>query len=126
AIANGCDIISSDNDNENSSQRFARIIPLTLNGVELDKIKVQAMTGDGEGGWVVTGSFQSPDQETDIFVVHVDKQGTLVWKKRFGSKDSDQPYDIIRTKNGDFVITGIKDKNGLYLLRISRRGKVLW
>jgi hypothetical protein len=123
-VGAGCNILGS-HGRHSHSPTFARTFSIEYQGKMAKTVSSQAVATDGKGGAVITGFFQAPNH-IHIFVVHIDKQGKLLWQKTFASKLDDRAYDIVRAKNGDFVITGFKHNNKLYLLRINGQGQVIW
>ena len=66
-----------------------------------------SVTEDKNGNVLVIGAAKSIDQKNDIFLVKMDKQGELKWKKTIGSPaGSDWGRSIITTKAGEIILTG--------------------
>ena len=73
----------------------------------------------------------------DVWVVKIDKSGTLLWEKSFGGEEIDEAYQIIKTFDDNFLIVGetrssdqdISFQKGgadIWVLKINPDGKILW
>ena len=106
-----------------------------------------SITTTSDGGVLITGYTQSNDGDfegmnkggsEDIFVMKLDKDGNLLWKKTFGGSGDDKGYSITTTSDGGILITGktssndgdLKGKNkgggDIFVMKLDREGKVLW
>lgn len=97
-----------------------------------------------DGGFIMAGFSESGDSDIslakgsyDFWVVKVDAKGELVWEKSFGGTGIEVAYDIARTNDGAYVITGhtfsndtdISDNHGesdAWLIKINDDGELLW
>jgi hypothetical protein len=100
-----------------------------------------------DGGYMVTGYTFSNDGNVsglhnsssydDVWLIRLDGQGNLMWQKTFGGSKADQPAMIIKTNDGNYVITGINESSDgdatanhgiadYWLIKIDGNGKILW
>jgi hypothetical protein len=72
-----------------------------------------------DGGYILTGYTSSNDGdfnemnkgEEDIFVVKLNSNGDIVWKKVFGGSGDDRGYSIVSTSDGGYILTGNTESN---------------
>ena len=109
-----------------------------VGGVGFDEIDAVIKTKDK--GFVTVGSTQIKDRfDNDIWVVKYNKNGNKIWEKTFGSNFDDTASAIIQTKDGGFLIGGVKSyckksvsnllkKNieDLWLIKLDKNGKKKW
>jgi|TARA_B110000902_G_scaffold242124_1_gene293168 hypothetical protein len=73
----------------------------------------------------------------DFWVVKINSNGELVWEKSYGGEESDQAYEITKTSDGNFVITGDTRSDNLdvitnygsadiWTIKISPLGEIIW
>lgn len=73
----------------------------------------------------------------DFWVVKIDQDGGLVWEKSYGGEESDQAYEITKTLDGNFIITGDTRSDNLdittnygsadiWTIKISPLGEIIW
>jgi hypothetical protein len=97
------------------------------------------------GGYVAAGETASSDGDVtnyhggdaDFWIVRTDANGNALWKKTYGGSGLDRAYDIWKTNDGNFIVTGeTASSNGdfpvtqgtrdVVLMKISPDGNVLW
>lgn len=101
-------------------------------------------TVETSDGYLMIGSSDSKDVDIknnrgsyDVWVVKIDKSGTLLWEKSFGGEEIDEAYQIIKTFDDNFLIVGetrssdqdISFQKGgadIWVLKINPDGKILW
>ena len=88
---------------------------------------------DGAGGYVVAGTTTSYGWgSSDIYALRLDADGDTLWTKVFGTPYSDETWDMIRTSDGNFVISAsmfIDSGSGAQspaLFKIDPDGQVVW
>lgn len=69
--------------------------------------------------------------EEDLYVVKIDKYGTMKWEKTFGGAGSDIGRDISATSDGRFIICGSTRSKGfgeedMYVIKIDNIGNIEW
>ncbi|NAY91558.1 hypothetical protein GTQ34_06485 [Muricauda sp. JGD-17] len=97
-----------------------------------------------DGGFVMAGFSESDDFDIsntkgsyDFWVVKVDKNGSMLWERSFGGTGIEIAYDITKTLDGGYAITGntfstdtdVSNNNGesdLWLIKINDDGELLW
>ena len=109
-----------------------------------------SITTSSDGGFVLTGFFESNDgdfkeiikkgsiYDWDIFVIKLNSNGNIEWKKTFGGSKMDFGYSITTTLDGGFVLTGStssidgdfsgmnKGKNDIFVMKLNSNGEMVW
>jgi hypothetical protein len=89
---------------------------------------------DGNGGCYFLGGYTSEFQDTSMIIAgHLNSNGALLWSRKFDPADPSrifQPLHLLRSQNGDIVITALEygggsPNNGL-LMRLTSTGNLLW
>jgi len=116
----------------------------TLGGSNDDR--VFSITTNSDNGILITGYTNSNDGDfkgmlkgsTDIFVIKLDRDGKVLWKKTFGGSDGDRGWSITTTLDGSILITGdtysndgdLKGMNksdaDIFVIKLDTDGKVVW
>lgn len=96
------------------------------------------------GGIIMVGYSESQDFDVenpkgsyDYWVINIDADGHLHWKKNFGGPDIDQAFGIVKTDFNSYLIVGqsnsvtgdIKHPIGnsdVWVIHINEHGKLLW
>lgn len=84
------------------------------------------------GDYVLAGSTDaSGNGGLDVYLVKTDANGALLWQKTFGGPYDDEAFDIIRDKDGNYVIAGYTRSSGsggadVYLIKVDDTGNALW
>lgn len=90
----------------------------TIGGSGADELVDLIKTSDG--GYLLVGysdSDISGDKTenrkggADIWIVKTNSTGTVSWDKTLGGSGDDEPYSVIETQDGGYVIAGISDSN---------------
>ncbi len=97
-----------------------------------------------DGGYLVVGYSESGDGlvgvnqgEFDYWVVKLDANGEVKWKKSFGGSAIDNAYAACQTSDGGFLVVGFSKSNDgnvtgnhgkkdIWLIKISSRGQLKW
>ena len=99
-----------------------------------------------EGGFVLLGSQENLEigsPNPDLWVLGVDANGTLQWEQSFGYSGADYGTQLLATKEGSYLLSGVLDvtaSNGLgnkkrtrkhaggdyWVLKLDRSGQLLW
>lgn len=106
--------------------------------------RAHAVVQANDGGFVMSGFSESGDFDIsntrgsyDYWVLKIDDQGDLVWEKSFGGTGIEISYDIAKTNDNAYVITGNTFSNDLdisknhgesdvWLIKIDDNGNLLW
>ena len=103
-----------------------------------------AVVQSEDGGFVMTGFSESNDFDIsntqgsyDFWMVKIDANGNLIWERSFGGSGIEISYDIAKTDDGGYVITGntfsvdgdISSTNGasdFWLVKVNDSGSLVW
>lgn len=85
-------------------------------------------------GYVVTGTTDSySEYSTDVWVVKLDFNGTIVWQKYYNARPDDEPIGNLRknANNDGFVMTGVTDRYDgsgadAFIMQFDANGKIQW
>ena len=106
--------------------------------------RAYAVVQANDRGFVLTGSSESNDFDItnnkgsyDFWVIKITDKGDLVWQNSFGGTGIDKAWDIAKTNDNGYVITGntfstdtdVTKNNGasdVWLVKINDSGKMLW
>ena len=67
------------------------------------------------GGYLVTGGTDSYGSgKYDIFILKIDEDGSLIWKKTYGGIDSDEAFYINKKSDDNYTIAGYSESFGGY------------
>lgn len=91
---------------------------------DIREARALAACPDNEYMIVSKGDFIDSDQE-QFCVNKIGANGELLWKKRYGTVDSDESFHIVRTYDDNYVIAGYS-KTDIYLLKIKGDGTKIW
>jgi hypothetical protein len=89
-----------------------------------------AAAEDEIGNLYFTGTSVSSG-DRNIWIVKTDPGGDHIFTKTYGGSDEEWGYDIKRTNDGNFIVTGSTRSNStglnqLWLLKIDQQGDTLW
>jgi len=106
---------------------------------------VQCVQPTSDGGFIVAGystGFDSGDvmghvSGVDIWIVKLDKSGSVEWRKILGGTDSEQGVFIIQTPDGGYMtaggtasrsceITGNHGQYDFWVAKLSSKGEMVW
>jgi len=108
-----------------------------------------SITTTTDGGYVLTGYTNSNDgdfsgmkkgsiKNSDIFVMKLNSNGDIDWKKTFGGIFSDWGWSITTTNDGGFILTGNTGSNDgdfsgmnkggydIFVMKLNSNGKTVW
>jgi TolB-like protein len=83
-------------------------------------------TGDG---YVIAGYTKGTNNyDSDVYLLKIDRNGSVVWEKRYGSSKDDRANAIIKVEGG-FVVAGYSTSiesysKDVYLLKIDENGNI--
>lgn len=98
-----------------------------------------------DGGYIVVGNTSSNDGDvgprdylwSDAWVLKLDKNGDIEWKKTYGGSDSDYITDVVLTEDNGYILAGYtssddgdvpqnKGSRDIWVLKINRFGTIVW
>jgi uncharacterized delta-60 repeat protein len=97
---------------------------------DIDRLNSVVATEDG--GIIATGSTRSYKSElTDLSVMKLDSNGTMVWHKIYGFKYYEYGNSITTLSDGGFMVSGGtsslgKGDHDLYMLAFDKSGSITW
>ncbi len=66
----------------------------------------------------------------DIYLIKVNTNGDTIWTRTYTDQDQEEPFHLMETINGEFLLTGTNEDIGnsreIYLLKVSADGTPLW
>lgn len=99
-------------------------------GDKLDFLWGIAETNDE--GYLITGfTYSFGNGGSDAWIVRLNANGDTLWTKTFGGAKDERAVSIIRSSDGNFIITGETYSYGngdrdVLLIKITDRGEILW
>jgi len=108
-------------------------IPMVAYAKTLPILLLQVLTG----GFLVAGKYTQSDGTTDMWVIKINSDGTMLWQKFYGNIFSDEAYSIAPTTDGGFITAGttmgidgdLNEYNGLkdyMVVKADVNGNVQW
>lgn len=99
-----------------------------------------------DGGYIVAGMTTANDGDvsgnhnagnSDVWLLKLDNNGTIQWKRCYGGSGNDSAYSVIQTPDNGFVIAGsstssdgdLSSNNGLsdgWIFKVDNSGNLLW
>ena len=110
-------------------------------GSEIDEARGIAKTTDGN--FIIIGNSRSDDQDistnhggSDIWLIKIEPNGTLIWEKNLGGTGFDTAYGITKSNTG-FIISGASrsqnidlntnnGQNDALIANIDENGTIIW
>ncbi len=102
----------------------------TYGGTETERAITTIPTNDGN--YITVGNSASFGQgETDIYLVKTDTSGNLIWNITYGGASAETPFDIIKTSDGGYGITGHSysfgvGENDIWFIKIDSSGNMIF
>lgn len=106
--------------------------------------RVNDIVEANDGGIIMVGYSESSDFDVegakgsyDYWVIKIDQNGHLHWKKNYGGSDIDQAYGIVKTEYNSYLIVGQsnsvdgdisspKGNTDLWVIHINDHGHLIW
>ena len=71
------------------------------------------------------------ENECDIEVIKKNGNGSIIWKRVIGGTSYDKAGQVIRTKDGDYILVGSTSSYGkgnydVFITKVSSEGEILW
>lgn len=115
-----------------------------LGGSDLDE--GAAIVQATDGGFVIVGATKSVNgditdkttDDTDVWILKTDAQGTPQWSKTYGGSEDDEGTSIKNTSDGGYIISAVTRSsdgdimsgnagfNDMWIFKISSSGTLLW
>ena len=136
ATQDGGYIIAGTTDSHYKTQKNVFVVKLSADGTR----EWQSFYGSREedegfsiveakDGYVVAGYTKGTDNyDSDVYLLKIDKNGSVIWEKRYGSSKDDRANAIIKVEDG-FVVAGYSTSvesysKDVYLLKIDENGNI--
>ena len=78
-----------------------------------------------DSGYIITGTYRSSVNQSDLFLIKTEKNGDTLWTKRFGNEFS-FGKSVKQTIDGGYIITGRTECCYVYLIKTDENGNELW
>jgi hypothetical protein len=82
-----------------------------------------------EGGYILAGEAQSPDNYDELLFAKTGLQGDTIWTKKWGTAAIDSPQEIVPVSDGGYIVAGNRAYGSSYkgfLLKIDSEGTEQW
>lgn len=84
-----------------------------------------------DGGFILTGYTERPDNKKDIWLIKTDNKGSSEWDVTFGNGNFDTGNEVIQTSDGGYVIVCDGDQTGgprgdIWLIKTDSNGVEIW
>jgi hypothetical protein len=85
---------------------------------------------DGDNYVMIGRTTTDVSDESDLWIVKLDRLGGLIWENNYGGNQIDEGIDIIKSNGGDYFIIGTSGSfeigEYVYVLKINGDGQLLW
>jgi hypothetical protein len=93
--------------------------------------KPSSIIGTSDGGYLITGTSKSSDDQYDVFVIKLDSEYGLEWSKTYGSPLDEHGNSCIESSDNNFLILGRTSKTDntgidFFLLKIDPSGNEIF
>jgi hypothetical protein len=80
-----------------------------------------------DGGFALIGKKRVSDlSRWDVLLLKLNSTGRLEWSKQYFSYFGDQKGQLVQTKDGGFLMTGVLADSNLILQRLDHAGNLIW
>lgn len=81
--------------------------------------------------YILIGSSNSKSKLSDIVLLKIDNDGNIIMQKYYGGSNSDNGYDIIKSKFGNYYYivgdtSSIDNLTDIYIIKIDFLGNIIW
>ncbi len=85
---------------------------------------------EANGGYTIVANIEE-NYKWNIWLFHINKQGTVVWNNTFGGRDNEKSNKLIKTKDGGYAIGGYtysfaKGSLDAWFIRVDKKGNEEW
>ncbi|MGC6431885.1 MAG: hypothetical protein ACON5F_12645 [Jejuia sp.] len=124
------------------SESGTKLWEKSYGGSEIDE--AWGIVSSNDGNYIIVGDTRSNDKDVlfnngaaDIFVVKIDPDGNIIWRKSFGGSSFDTARSIAKASDGGFIIAGssrsadgnITSNNGqndALVIKLNSEGDLQW
>ena len=78
-----------------------------------------------DGGYIILGLTQLTNNETDVWLIKTDQNGSEEWNKTFSDFGYGQGHSVQQTSDGGYIITGYISSS-LFLIKTDPQGNEEW
>ena len=84
-----------------------------------------------DGSYLLTGELDTPDRDTQMWIVKIDSSGGTLWTKSYGGNNQEAGRSLRKLNTGGYIIAGWTESFGAgginaWLVRIADNGDTLW
>lgn len=90
----------------------------------------KAIANDEDGGFIATGYSSQSIYAMDVIVVKFDREGNIIWQKKFGGEEDDRGAGIVSTNDGYVLCASTKSfgriRADIWIVKLDKKGKIIW
>lgn len=84
-----------------------------------------------DNGYIVAGDTHSSGADSGLWVLKLDKEGDIVWKKIYNRSGSDYASAINQTTDGGYIVSGstqpsVGSPSDFWVLKLDEHGNIVW
>lgn len=84
-----------------------------------------------QGTFLVAGFQETPDGDEDVWVLHLDAEGSVIWERTYGGPRDEKAWAVVIVPGGEALILAETESFGqgaedVYLIRVDMRGDTVW
>ncbi|WP_157637758.1 hypothetical protein [Flexithrix dorotheae] len=96
--------------------------------------EAQTVLALDDGSIIMAGrASPSSSTNTDISLVKLDRDGNQEWEKKFGDDETEEANDLIKTRDGNFMVVGFSDSysgspgiKDMWVIKFDAAGNEIW
>jgi len=93
--------------------------------------RISSILQTDDGGYIVAGSSDDEDYNTDLWVMKLLAGGDIDWQYGYGGERFEEARSISQTSDGGYIVAGYSGSFGdihfdIWILKLSRSGDVEW
>lgn len=95
-------------------------------------VTVKSLIPSTDGGYIAAGTIQEIEGDSDIWIMKINDNGTIVeWQKTYGGANYERGDDIQSTTDGGYIVIGRTDSSGaggqdIWILKLAANGTIAW